>query len=502
MFRRFNKILFNNNFLFIGLFIFLWFVYFLAANSFLDPDFGWHLKMGESIWLNKQIPKTDLFSYTLPNYYFPYSAWLGDVIIYLLFGKIGYSGLALFFSFIAVSGFIFSIKKDLIKFAIFPSILGGLSSIGLSAVRPQLVDFPLSALWFLILRKSRENYRYLFALPLLTIAWANLHGGFMLGIGVLLIMATADVYEFLRHGDRNVVKHSCLLLFAGLLCFLTGAINPFGFDAYLLGNHFFDLRLHASISEWLPFAEFNPIVIFYSGVLLAFLKLYGRKYSLFDKIVSIVLLISFLTARRFIVFFMIFTLPIFTEGLKEFWAVFGKTTVFKNIMRFRFMLIADVALLLIVYVFVQIKSNSNISERNFYPKRAVSILRSKSIDGNIFSTYGWGGYLIWQYPEKKTFIDGRMPIWRDGDINPFEQYLKLVVGDVDYKLVFNQFQIKTILWPKKELADNSFFYKYQVMLMKKLWNINHVDSLSFVQRLKSDGWVVTYEDEVAVILER
>src|SRR5262249_7647778 len=41
-----------------------------------------------------------------------------------------------------------------------------------------------------------------------------------------------------------------------------------------------------------------------------------------------------------------------------------------------------------------------------YPTAAVAYLHSHTPQENIFSTYDWGGYLIWQLPQKKVFIDG------------------------------------------------------------------------------------------------
>src|SRR6185437_14482987 len=34
---------------------------------------------------------------------------------------------------------------------------------------------------------------------------------------------------------------------------------------------------------------------------------------------------------------------------------------------------------------------------------------------NLFSYYDWGGWLIWNYPDVKPAIDGRMHLWRDAD---------------------------------------------------------------------------------------
>jgi len=33
----------------------------------------------------------------------------------------------------------------------------------------------------------------------------------------------------------------------------------------------------------------------------------------------------------------------------------------------------------------------------------------------VYNEYGQGGFLVWQFPEQKVFIDGRMPFWKDTD---------------------------------------------------------------------------------------
>jgi hypothetical protein len=41
--------------------------------------------------------------------------------------------------------------------------------------------------------------------------------------------------------------------------------------------------------------------------------------------------------------------------------------------------------------------------------------------GNIYNTYGWGGYLIWRLPDYPVYIDGRADLYGDAFI---ESYLK------------------------------------------------------------------------------
>ena len=50
-----------------------------------------------------------------------------------------------------------------------------------------------------------------------------------------------------------------------------------------------------------------------------------------------------------------------------------------------------------------------------YPVQAVEFLKKNKLTDGAFNSYGWGGYIDWQAPEIKVFIDGRMTGWRKAD---------------------------------------------------------------------------------------
>src|SRR3972149_6328374 len=85
------------SFIWIGLFGVIGTVFLLRGVIWLDPDFGWHLRMGEII-LREGIPKTDPFSYTMPSYPFVDQTWLIDVVMARLYPAIGAIGLAGFYA--------------------------------------------------------------------------------------------------------------------------------------------------------------------------------------------------------------------------------------------------------------------------------------------------------------------------------------------------------------------------------------------------------------------
>src|SRR3990167_4780713 len=93
--------------------IFLSFILFnVKSYLLLDPDFGWHLKVGELIIKTAVVPKTDIFSYTMLSYPFVDHEWLTNVILNIGYQKIGWTGLALVFSFISILSILIILKFD------------------------------------------------------------------------------------------------------------------------------------------------------------------------------------------------------------------------------------------------------------------------------------------------------------------------------------------------------------------------------------------------------
>jgi len=93
----------------------------------------------------------------------------------------------------------------------------------------------------------------------------------------------------------------------------------------------------------------------------------------------------------------------------------------------------------------------------------------------IFSTDAWGGYLIYRmYPERKVVIDDRHDLYGSDRIR---QYLILTQAEPGWQSVLEKWQIQTALLPTGSTLAN------------------------LLRELPRD-WRVTYEDKVAVVLER
>ena len=99
---------------------------FLLKNSYnyLDPDLGWHLKVGEQILTEKQVPDINYYNYTLYGEKWVDHEWLSNAIMFWLYDNFGYLSLNLLFAFILL--LILIIQNVFIqKYFLTPHLLGG-----------------------------------------------------------------------------------------------------------------------------------------------------------------------------------------------------------------------------------------------------------------------------------------------------------------------------------------------------------------------------------------
>lgn len=104
-------------------------------------------------------------------------------------------------------------------------------------------------------------------------------------------------------------------------------------------------------------------------------------------------------------------------------------------------------------------------------------IKEHQLLGNLFNEYNWGGYLVWQLPEKPVFIDGRMAVWKTPNQDIFAEYNKIANADV---------------------ATGSILDKYDVGLA--LIYANRQSKSYFLGRAAQ--WKLLYQDDLAMVFQR
>ena len=92
----------------------------------------------------------------------------------------------------------------------------------------------------------------------------------------------------------------------------------------------------------------------------------------------------------------------------------------------------------------------------------------------MFNEYDWGGFLIWQFPEQKVFVDGRMPYWKTSNRFPFleEQYaISAQSGSIE--MLENTYGVDWIMIrPGRQLA--------LVLSGQKDWKLVYHDTIAMI----------------------
>jgi hypothetical protein len=222
------------------------FIFNVTLQTPVDPDFGWHLRTGLDLLRNGwHMPLTDPYSHTMPEWPWVEHAWLTDGLLALTYrglGKAGLLGIIVLFAAVTASAFLLAVARARAGWS---ARLVAVATVLWVArpflgVRTQIITLLgvalLLRLWHAVL--SGQQWP-LWAMPLLFLAWANLHGGFLAGLllfGVLWLASSAVrvVVDRLRPRelelDEPVLTWSQIGLLAVALVSsaLVTVINPYG----------------------------------------------------------------------------------------------------------------------------------------------------------------------------------------------------------------------------------------------------------------------------------
>ena len=126
-------------------------------------------------------------------------------------------------------------------------------------VRPHVLTWPILVIWSGQLIQSAEDHRppprWLLALM---VVWTNLHGSYVLGLGLLIFFAMDAIWQSTAARQGETAK--AWGIFTGL-AFLAVLINPYGWHSLNFIYQFLDQTGLKYISEWRPvdFSSLNAL---------------------------------------------------------------------------------------------------------------------------------------------------------------------------------------------------------------------------------------------------
>jgi len=446
------------------------------------------------------VPVRDIFSYSKPGDPWYAWEWLSDVVFAWLNGHGGLRGVVLFSVLLLSLTFTLLFRlvrgKSNLIVAILITVLAAVASSVHWLARPHLFTLLFLVLFYTALEHVKEGKErlagvpYLAILPVATVLWTNLHGGFVTGILMIAAYGAGEVLELvfaensgkthrqecLCHGTAHRQECLCHWAKAGryfgsaLACLAASLINPY---FYRLHTHIWaylgDPFNSQYIQEFLSPNFHNLEVRFFEMMLV--LAVAAAGWSLSKGRFTEPLLLgmwahaALLAGRNIEIFALAAAVPVagtiqeWLERLPEWnvaeWlqkagrrfnrlaASAGRTEAAAGGWR-----VVSAMSLALVGALLYAPNPPKRFRAEFDPKRyPTGVLETLRRDpsARIFTDDEWGDYLIWSlYPSHRVFVDGRSDFYG----HDFEErYIDVLNVKYNWEKILGRFGVDTILLP-------------------------------------------------------
>jgi hypothetical protein len=464
------------------LFAFLVLVFFASSYKVTgDDDFFWHLATGRYIIENKTVPDKDVFGFvTQGSEWIPFE-WGWDVLSYGLYNLGGYNLILIFRSLIFCLIFLIyfmllrefkvtSFVSILILFTLLVSILDRLSP------RPHILTYLFFSIILYIFLSfkyiNREKYfKKLYYLPLIFLFWSNIHMGVIAGGLLLFIFVVSEIIIYFKPkafsspeikplAQQQVKRLFIISVFCGLMLL----VNPHGLQTYLYAYSHTKMKLLETVNEWQsPFSsklDFGFIITLYKIFLFSGLLVLAYAYKKKDLTFALIVVgFAFYSIRaiRFTVDYEIIMAFFIAVSVNYFiLQVFRNNFTVLNAIKGN--LLKGAAAVFIIYVIFQIPSNKIYSALQYYrifgwgindefiPVQLFDFMKQNNISGTPYNHFGTGGYLVWNFPEQKNYIDSR-------NLNDeiFNEYNSIMVMKPGFEKILENREIDYVIYLDPDL---------------------------------------------------
>lgn len=477
-----------------------------------DSDTGWHIRTGEWILKTGRVPTTDMFSFTKAGDPWFAWEWLSDVLMALAH-KLGGLGGVVLLSLLILGATSLCVYKSMLEGSgqrVIAIVLTGLAMAASTIhwlARPHLLT-PLFAVAFcrvLNRAESRQCSGVLSILPLLTALWVNLHGGFFVGIVLVITYGIGAAAEELVHGSRhNAWVRARKYLLTASACALASLGNPYGYRLHVhvaeyLGASFYVRR----ISEFQSI-DFHSFTAAYFETLLVLAIAAAVWHVSAGRLVDVLLLLSWshlaLFSARNIPIFAVVSAPSIGLAIHEWLERFGESSTVPWLRRCSGSLVeietglrdiandgkrtcwhllpglVVLALALLLSHLGRVQPFRAEFDSHRFPVDATTFLsrQQTGLPIRLYSSWQWGGYLIYRsWPSLRVFDDGRTDFYGSAFV---EEGLRAWEACPNWADILARYRVNAVLLP--------------------------VDSaLATVLRERED-WKLVYQDRVAVLFRK
>jgi hypothetical protein len=428
-----------------------------ALHTMADPDLWGHLQFGLAHLNEGQLARVDPYSYTAYGHAWTNHEWLTEYSFAVAYTWCGVEGLmllraALLAATIAAVG-VLCLRRNLAPTAMLLLAMFGVSVMAqFFRVRPQMYTYALMA-WLIVIcdgyRPGRRGGLYL--VPVMILVWANLHAGFVAGLGVF------GVYwlSFLHEAWQSEHRRKELTVLTGVLVASWAAtlVNPYGAD-YWRYVYFAITLPRPAITEWRTVFSHNDVlqmIYLTAAVTPAVLWLYSTRKGFWAE-TAVFALGVVLAGRhvRHLPFLVLFGSVVLARRLPEVVAIWGPRLrhhwsrlaqrqalrqqglhLVHSPVREQHVHWPAVGFFLMVLMtavgggwklgqnlVALTREGALVVSAEDYPVAAVEFLRQNKISGNLDSGFNWGEYCIFKlHTQCRVFCDGRYETIYPSDVS-------------------------------------------------------------------------------------
>ena len=400
-----------------------------------DFDLGWQMATARWVIQHHHVPAVDVLSYTMQGKPWTYPIGAG-MIFYLAYLVGGYA----LISWIGAAACVGSVALLLRRSSAAGAAIAILAVPLIAARTTPRADMFTVVLFAAFLSLLWENYQTgkarLWLLPLLMLAWVNLHFGFISGLGLILAYVAVELLETVFGVERRLaalhrLRRASVWLVTTVVATL---VNPWGWGVY----HALMVQQRANAQQQLWINEWAPVPVNWATVsrslllrqttstiyvLLAIALVAAAAALLRGHWATAVLLLGAMyPAMHAVRMGALFACVLVIVGGPELaWVLSGLGQKIRPAHTRRLVAGAAAACLAVL---AGVRSFDLVTNRHYYssadeavfgaglcswfPERAAEFTAQQKLPGEILNTYAAGGFLAWRLgPERGVYIDGR-----------------------------------------------------------------------------------------------
>lgn len=465
-------------------------------------DLWGHLSYGRWIWQMKAVPRVEPLMPLAQGVPFIDTAWLSQLAGYGMMNRFGVAGAQFIYaglislSFALILGAVYRRTGSLIACLTTLVVFGWGSYQQLLVIRPQLAGLVCFAVTLVIATSSIGRRWHWWATPLTFALWANLHGSFPVGLGLLGLMALGRFFDVVWRVGMGAALRDSEVRRLFLLTQIAAAsvlLNPYGIGVY---GEVFAVSNNPNLEdlfEWAPLsirmAQGKAAAAITIGLFLLY-RMSPRRVACGEVLAVVTFGLATLWTSRFILWWaplVAYFAGVHLAAIR--WRNFGRPTKAHPRSGLNTVLACGIAWIFFAFtpfgntlLHGQPKDPKVAAARRtkalsrLTPLGVAEHLKAEPPVGLVFNTYEWGDYLTWDLPQgTQLFLNSHAhlvprEVWQD--------YMAISSAS-GWESKFDNYSLNTVVVDQQDRS-----------------------ALIRAMKAKKDVWELTYEDGIGAVFRR